>query len=482
MNIRAVIFDMGGTLETYGYTRELRLKATAGIQKILEDACIHLDLSDESLLGVVTSGLQRYHNFRLQSLVEYSPQKVWREFILKEFSGNQMITDEIAEKLMTYIETHYYIREMRPEIPNVLKAIQESGLKIGLISNVISRGQVLASLKDYKIEKYFDPIVLSSECGIRKPDPSIFHHTARLMNVPTSACVYVGDRIARDIVGAQKAGFRLAIQIQHDFEHGEEDEGATPDALICSMTELIDILNAEQDKPEKLPSSQIRAFLFDAGDVLYHRPNQGENILSFLKENGLDTEKDHSFEKKSLTQKAFSGQIDQDEYYENYLQIFGVNDPEQIQRGKKILEEENLDVHFFEGVRETLISLKNQGYLLGVITDTANSIHTKLSWFERGGFGHVWDSIISSKDIGVQKPNPEIYFAALKQLGLSPKQAAFIGHDISELNGARAVGLKTIAFNYDDGAKADHFINRFSELLELPQEIINGKGYSSTNV
>ncbi len=115
---------------------------------------------------------------------------------------------------MFFIETHYYQRAMRPEVPGVLEAIHKMGLKIGLISNVNSRGQVPANLEQYGIRHYFDPIVLSSEYGRRKPDPAIFHYAARLANVPTSDCVYIGDRIARDILGARRAGFRLAVQIR----------------------------------------------------------------------------------------------------------------------------------------------------------------------------------------------------------------------------------------------------------------------------
>ena len=99
---------------------------------------------------------------------------------------------------------------MRPEMPAVLEAIKQMGLKIGLISNVNSRGQVPTNLKEYGIFHYFDPIVLSSEYGRRKPDPAIFHYAARLANVPASTCLYVGDRIVRDIDGAQRAGFGMS--------------------------------------------------------------------------------------------------------------------------------------------------------------------------------------------------------------------------------------------------------------------------------
>ena len=56
-----------------------------------------------------------------------------------------------------------------------------------------------------------------------------------------------------------------------------------------------------------------------------------------------------------------------------------------------------------------------------------------------------------------------------------PEDAALIrGHGfhririLSELDGARAVGMHTVAFNYDAGANADYFIEKFSGLLNVP--------------
>jgi putative hydrolase of the HAD superfamily len=165
---------------------------------------------------------------------------------------------------------------------------------------------------------------------------------------------------------------------------------------------------------------------------------------------------------------AFTGEISLDQYRETQVRMYGVSAPQDVERGKQILEEESNDIHFFEGVRETLVTLKKQGRMLGIITDTSLPIYVKLGWFDRGGFGDVWDSVISSKEVGVRKPYPEIYLAALKQLGLSSAQAAFVGHKKSELDGAHVVGLKTIAFNYEDSACADIYIDKFSDLLTLP--------------
>jgi putative hydrolase of the HAD superfamily len=468
MTIKAVIFDMGGTIETFGFTQEMRVSATNDLAQILKKGGIELGLSNEDLLQVVQQGIKRYHDFCLKSLIEYSPKQVWREFVFKEYKVDQGKLNKIAEELEVFIENRFYERSMRPEIPEVLKAIRKMGLKIGLISNVNSRGQVPENLEKYGIKNFFDPIVLSSEYGIRKPDPSIFHYAARLMNVPTSACVYVGDRISRDIIGSKKAGYKLSIQIEHDFKHGESDEGANPDAVIRNMNDLLPLLKHEMELPQQVPPSQIRAFLFDAGDVLYYRPKKKQDFATFLQKIGVDDSKKRSAEKEALTRQAFKGQIDQDQFFSSYLTLFGINEPHLIGEGKRVLQGENSDIKFFKGVRDTLLELKRDGYLLGIITDTANSVQTKLQWFELGGFGHVWDSIISSKEVGMEKPDPGMYNAALEQLGISADQAVFVGHRKSELDGAKAVGIKTIGFNFDEGAQADICITSFVELLKVP--------------
>ena len=60
---------------------------------------------------------------------ELPPQQVWRDYILTGFSVDSNMLDSIAEDLMVYIETCYYHREMRPEMPEVLEAIQTHGIK-----------------------------------------------------------------------------------------------------------------------------------------------------------------------------------------------------------------------------------------------------------------------------------------------------------------------------------------------------------------
>ena len=474
MTIKTVFLDMGGTIDTFWFSPEMRLQATTGLQHLLSSTGINLHLTNEQLYELVTSGLDHYHQWRLQTLEELPPKQVWRQYILADYLDNFFQLDSVAEDLMVWIETRYYQREMRPEIPYVLEEIHKMGYKIGLISNVNSRGQVPINLTEYGILDYFNPIVLSSDYGRRKPDPAIFHYAARLANTPTIECIYIGDRISRDILGAKRAGYKLAFQIQHNFNHGESDDGATPDLIFEDMTELLEILHTERyladQKPigKKSTENQIRAVLFDAAGVLYGRKDDGEELTSFLVKMGIRIDEVSISELRHIRHLASIGQITYEEYKIAILQKYGITDPKLIASGIKISKEENNNIKYFDGVCVTLNTLKNRNLYLGIVTDTAQPLHIKISKLERGGFGSVWDSIISSQEVGVQKPDPKIYKLALQQLGITSNQAVFVGHKSTELDGARNVGMKTVAFNYENGAKADFYIEKFSELVDIP--------------
>jgi putative hydrolase of the HAD superfamily len=461
---------MGGTIETYSYTPAQRLDATPGVQQLLHGAGIELNLSNDGLYKLISDGLSRYHAWRAQTMQELPTRRIWCDFILAGQPVDPEALASIAEALTLYLDTRYYQRALRPEVPAALQAIQQMGLKIGLISNIASLGQVPLNLEQYGIRSYFDPLVLSSEYGWRKPDPAIFHYAARLAEVPTSACLYVGDRIARDILGARKAGYGMAVQIRHDFDHGEADDGAVPDAIIDSMTELVEIVRSALACPPHAVAAarQTQAILFDAGDVLYYRTGKGKKLAALLRELALDANNHSSAQKRKLKDLAYSGQIEQEAYREGMLRLAGMTDPQAIARGLQILDDEEKEVSFFEGVRETLLALKQRGYLLGIVTDTASHTAVKLNWLEKGGIAGLWDCFVSSKELKVRKPDPKMYCTALRQLGISPAQAIFVGHKAAELKGARAVGLRTVAFNHDRGAKADVFIDHFADLLDLP--------------
>lgn len=83
--------------------------------------------------------------------------------------------------------------------------LKEQGYRIGLITNGDTDFQK-AKLVSGKLLPFFDHVIVSEEVGIEKPTPQIFQMCALALGVKLSECLFVGDTIATDIIGAQNAG------------------------------------------------------------------------------------------------------------------------------------------------------------------------------------------------------------------------------------------------------------------------------------
>jgi len=472
MKLNTVFFDMGGTIDTFGYTREYRIKNTHLIKDCLAKVSIVLNWTDEQLADAITKGASDYLRWNMKSNVELSSAEIWSNFYLKGQSVSVNDLSPIAEELAFLYETKLYHREMRKEIPDVLAQVKEMGFRMGIISNTQSFNQVRYNLNDYGIKDYFDQIILSSEYGRRKPDPAIFYHAAREANVPTGCCAYVGDKINRDIIGAKRSGFQLAVQIKHEYDDGLKDEGAIPDAIIENMEELIPILeHALKSKKwagQYSNNKKVKAIFFDAGDILYLRPQRDEQFNKFIAENSIDVPDNFEGKRQELKELAFRGKIGRHDFYRKLLDLCNVKDENLLNEGLTALSKDDDTVTVIEGVPQTIQKLKEKGYVLGIITDTAMPITKKLNWFDQRGFGGLWDVFVSSKEMGVRKPDPIMYEKAIRQVGLIPSDTVFVGHRNIELEGARSSGMHTIAFNYDEDADAEYFINQFCDLLKVP--------------
>lgn len=395
--------------------------------------------------------------------------RICSEFILKDFDFAIEELQGICDEFMLRLELSFYRREARPEAIEVLEELADHGFKLGIISNVMSKDCVAKNLARYGMLDYFKVVVASAIYGRRKPDPRIFMYAAQQIGSSPETCAHIGDKISRDILGAHRAGFGMAVQIVHPVVDEPEPIEPAPSAVIENLRGILDLV-PKRVVFFKHPAPSVngtRAIFFDAGDILYHRPRRGQHLARALESVSLTSNQVSDSEQKSMKDRAMIGEISKQDYMEFRLRCMGIEDEAHLELATAALLKESDDVAFFDGARETLAELKQRGYQLGIITDTYHTKATKLEWLRRNRIDHVWDVFVSSCEEGVRKPNPAIYQAALDLLDLRPSEAAFVGHKQSELNGARAVGLKTVAFNYEAEAEADHFIEQFNELLTL---------------
>ena len=101
------------------------------------------------------------------------------------------------------------------ETIELLQALKDRGLKIGLISNCYS--DEAQAIKESVLFPYFDAAALSYEQGIKKPDPEIFRRATEMLGVSASECLYVGDGGSKELFAARDAGMK-AVQARY-FAH-----------------------------------------------------------------------------------------------------------------------------------------------------------------------------------------------------------------------------------------------------------------------
>lgn len=242
--LRAILFDMGGTLERLTYDLDLRLKATTELLRFLAESGARLSLSPSEFHAHVDAGHRGYQAHQTVANQELPPERIWGDFILAGLGIPTSTIEELADELSDFFETRFFRRELREEAPEVLASLRQRGFTIGMISNTISRTSVPLLLDSYGIRDYFDPIVLSVVYGLRKPHPHIFLHAANLSGVAPESCAYVGDTVSRDVLGARRAGFGLVVQIPSflSSQVDKGDEGIEPDARINDLRELLDLV------------------------------------------------------------------------------------------------------------------------------------------------------------------------------------------------------------------------------------------------
>lgn len=91
----------------------------------------------------------------------------------------------------------------------VLDELQDN-FQLGIVSDaqwVFSEPEI----RMLGLNKYFDPIVLSSRYFIRKPDPQIYAHALRAMRIKPAEALYVGNDPAADVTGPRAIGMPVIL-------------------------------------------------------------------------------------------------------------------------------------------------------------------------------------------------------------------------------------------------------------------------------
>lgn len=116
-------------------------------------------------------------------------------------------------------------------------------------------------------------------------------------------------------------------------------------------------------------------------------------------------------------------------------------------------------------------ALKRSGYRLAVLSD--GSTEEQLEQLFRLGIVGLLDTVVTSQQVGAEKPSRQMFEFLLSSLSVQPCQAVMVGNDpIRDISGAASVGMPSILVTrYSQGnqvtAGSDLVVSDVSDLREV---------------
>ncbi len=251
MTIKGVIFDLGSTLiEFRGEWSDVLKRQTDDLIEFLHDHNIAVDHArfaeqyHEHIGQFYTRGQQDWIEFTAEHTLRYT---------LTEFGYDDLSQELITQSLAAAFAYGETLWQPFADTYRTLDTLKERGYKLGLISNARDAANVDRLVDHARLRPWFDPILISANVGVRKPNPRIFKLVLDQWQLSSAEVVMVGDMLGADILGAHNAGLR-GIWATMQAERSANDAHADtilPDAEIASLSELLDVLR-------KLDSAIVR--------------------------------------------------------------------------------------------------------------------------------------------------------------------------------------------------------------------------------
>ena len=250
--IRAVFFDIGGTVHIQYASSACDRNYAQRLWEFLNRHDMPTEESPALLLSRVDAGAKAYKRFCEKNLIELPPDQIWQAFMLRDYAIDPHKLQGLGESLCYMYDRYRKQIIPRTGLTQTLEALKQRGYRLGVISNMMSRTFVPRILQEHGVAQYFETLILSSVCGVRKPRAEIFENARKEMGVQRHEACYIGDTLSRDVCGARNARWPLMIQIDNPLTYHKDaayrECGLEADARIQSLPELIDAIESFNKK------------------------------------------------------------------------------------------------------------------------------------------------------------------------------------------------------------------------------------------
>jgi putative hydrolase of the HAD superfamily len=206
-----------------------------------------------------------------------------------------------------------------------------------------------------------------------------------------------------------------------------------------------------------MPGPAYAAVLFDFGGVL--TTPVWDSFASFCRTEGLDPDAIKNLfrtdpEALKDLRGLETGTLSESEFEATFGKRLGLENPDglidSMFAGMKPLEP------MVEAVRRIRVS----DLLTGLVSNSWSTAH-----YDRELLAELFDAVVISAEVGLHKPQPEIYLLAAERLGIEPAQCLFVDDLKENCEGAEAVGMTAIRHR-----EVSETIARLAELTGLELE------------
>lgn len=229
---KAVIFDFDDTLSKTRYGRSLGLKlASLKIYDFLKKEGINISFNN--LYQKIKKAACEIEQKRIYN------RNLWWFLMVKELFKITPQNNFLDELTKIYWDAVKKKSELYKDTLSVLAYLKDKKYVLGMVTDTDGvKGLKSERIKKLNLKKWFDFIVVAGE-DVRqtKPDKAPFFLIARKLNLKPQECVFVGNNLYVDILGAKKTGMTTVLIKRDDCK-----AKIKPDRVIHTLVKLKKIL------------------------------------------------------------------------------------------------------------------------------------------------------------------------------------------------------------------------------------------------
>lgn len=237
--IKAVLFDLGETLLTYGKVDTYKVFGQAS----------HLTYDYLVANGQPVGSFKWYMfrnlmSIRLRCLISDIGGRDFNSLAVMKKIGerhNFTLNDQQWQQLSwLWYEPVGALAKVESDIKDTLEKLKAMELKLGILSNTfVHSATLIKHLKQLGIWDFFDSALFSYDYKFRKPDKRIFLAAAESIGIKPENILFIGDRIKADVKGAFGCGMTAALKKAYTNEGQIVPNGVYFVENISQLPEII---------------------------------------------------------------------------------------------------------------------------------------------------------------------------------------------------------------------------------------------------